>query len=122
MIIHHASHPQSKLITHILRQIVTSLGDFWSGCHELRKQLVFLSIKYPLTIEALPRTSDGLLSGMKATASVLLLQLNAKVYISYILDNETLARWPRSLEDLKWEIKVAYGDVEYVFLILCVIL
>ncbi|KAH8978864.1 hypothetical protein EDB86DRAFT_2990236 [Lactarius hatsudake] len=37
-----------------IKQIVQGLGDFWSGCAQLRAHFTFLSIKYPVIVEPQP--------------------------------------------------------------------
>ncbi len=88
------------------------LSDFWSACAQLRSQLTFLGIKYPLSVEAV--TDDQGQEFLKATATIMLPRIKGKTFISYILDKDTYTRWPLSVRGLKVDAKVAYGDVQYV--------
>lgn len=96
-----------------VKHVVQSLGDFWSACNQLRSQLTFLSIKFPLTIEPMSLNDDSdRISGVRAKAMVLLDSLESKVYIYFIWDSDVLARWPLSIASMKYDIKVAYGEAD----------
>ncbi|KAI0067956.1 hypothetical protein BV25DRAFT_895566 [Artomyces pyxidatus] len=88
-----------------IRKVVQALGDFWSGCHQLRTQFTFLVIKYPLTVEPLPAPATGAI----ATATVLLSRVRAKIYVSFVLDAETLWDWPMSIGSIQCQVRKAYG-------------
>jgi len=91
------------------RQVVQTLGDIWSSFAQLRTQLTFLAIKYPLAIAPLPGGA-----GLVATATVLLPALRAKALVAYALDADTLVRWPRSVAAVACSVRIAYGSVECV--------
>ena len=93
-------------------QVLERLGDFWSSCAQLRSQLTFLSIKYPLTVEALLDEKDQ--PFLRATATVMFPSLKSKALISFLLDKETYSRWPLSVRGLKADVRVAYGIIKYV--------
>jgi kinetochore protein Spc7/SPC105 len=89
------------------------LGEFWLGCAQLRSHFTFLSIKYPVSVDPQPPRDNGDLQGLVATATVLLPSVKAKLFVSFILDNDTLWAWPTSISDVDCKIKKAYGpDVE----------
>ncbi|KAI0004111.1 Spc7 kinetochore protein-domain-containing protein [Russula compacta] len=92
-----------------IKQIVQVLGDFWSGCAQLRTHFAFLSIKYPLSVDPTPPRGNGDLQGVVATATVLLPSVKAKLYVSFILDTNALWAWPTSIGDVDCKIKKAYG-------------
>ncbi|KAH9004218.1 Spc7 kinetochore protein-domain-containing protein [Lactarius hatsudake] len=98
-----------------IKQIVQGLGDFWSGCAQLRAHFTFLSIKYPVIVEPQPLRNDGQHQGLIATAMVLLPRVRAKLYVSFVLDIDTFWGWPTSIGTVDCRIKKAYGpevDIE----------
>ncbi|KAH9178909.1 hypothetical protein EDB89DRAFT_2063822 [Lactarius sanguifluus] len=98
-----------------IKQIVQGLGDFWSGCAQLRAHFTFLSIKYPVIVEPQPLRNDGQHQGLTATAMVLLPRVRAKLYVSFVLDIDTFWGWPTSIGTVDCRIKKAYGpevDIE----------
>ncbi|OBZ79248.1 Kinetochore protein spc7 [Grifola frondosa] len=103
---------QELIVAHehiTIKKIVECLGDFWSSCAQLRSQLVFLAIKYPLTVETI-ETEMSL--ALKATATVLFPHSKGKAFISFLLDKETYSRWPMSIDSLKSEVQIAYGNIQ----------
>ena len=97
--------------------MVRGLGIFWSGCAQLRSHFTFLSIKYPVSVEPQPPRDGGEHQGLIMTATVLLPSVKAKLYVSFVLDIDTLWRWPSSIGNVDCRIKKAYGpEVEYAFL------
>ena len=95
-----------------LKQVVERLGDFWSCCAQLRSQLMFLAIKYPLDVEIV--NDEQGLDYLKATATVIFPRAKGKAYISFLLDQDTYTRWPLSVRGLKSHVEVAYGAIQYV--------
>ena len=93
-----------------LSAVVQRLGDFWSSCAQIRSQLTFLRVKYPLAVDAVP--ADNVPPSLQAKATVIFSSAKSKVYISFIFDWDTYSRWPLSIESLKCEVKVAYGGIE----------
>lgn len=91
-------------------QIIQRLGDFWSSCAQIRSQLTFLKIKYPLALTLLPVKNAA--PSLKVTATVLFLAVRAKAYISFVFDAETYTRWPLTIAALKTDVEVAYGGIE----------
>jgi hypothetical protein len=90
------------------------LGDFWSGCAQLRTHFAFLSIKYPVSVDPRPPRGNGDLQGLVATATVLLPSVKVKLFVSFILDADTLWTWPMSIGNVDCQIKKAYGpEIEY---------
>lgn len=99
-----------------MRQIIQRLGDFWSSCAQLRSQFTFLAIKYPLAVEAV--VDDHEQEYLKATATVMLPSIKGKTFISFISDKDTYTRWPLSVHGLKVDVKVAYGNIQCVLIVL----
>ncbi|KAI9462336.1 Spc7 kinetochore protein-domain-containing protein [Lactarius psammicola] len=98
-----------------IKQIVQGLGDFWSGCAQLRTHFTFLSIKYPVSVEPQSPRDDGRHQGLIATATVLLPSVRAKLFVSFVLDIDTFWGWPTSIGGVDCRIKKAYGpevDIE----------
>ncbi|KAH9891025.1 Spc7 kinetochore protein-domain-containing protein [Cubamyces lactineus] len=93
-----------------IKQVLERLGDFWSSCAQLRSQLTFLAIKYPLTVEAL--LDDKGQPFLRATATVMFPSLKSKALISFFLDKATYSRWPLSVRGLKADVRVAYGIIK----------
>ena len=78
------------------RQVLERLGDFWSSCAQLRSQLTFLAIKYPLAVEAL--ADDSGRPVLRATATVMFPTAKGKAFISFLLSDEarqiTMSAYP----------------------------
>ncbi|TFY71134.1 hypothetical protein EVG20_g1874 [Dentipellis fragilis] len=85
-----ASPPDSLSIT----DVVEKLGDFWIACAQLRMQFKLLGIRYPRRARDHHRARRG------------------KAFISFVWDSNTLARWPMSIRDLTFDVKVAYGAAD----------
>lgn len=98
----------SQLGSGTLKQLLESLGDFWTSCSQIRTQLTFLSIKYPLVLEPLPKEYQG----FKASASLLFQKQRAKATVSFVFDEELLAEWPFKIRALGCQVKVAYGALD----------
>lgn len=95
-----------------LSQVLERLGDFWSSCAQLRSQLTFLAIKYPLAVESVVDEKDD--TYLQATATVMFPSAKGKAFISFLFDRDTYSRWPLSVRSLKSDVQVAYGSLEYV--------
>lgn len=60
-------------------------------------------------------SQDGRVSiGFKATASILLHKMKAKALVTFVFNENALARWPFEIQQVECEVKVAYGIVRYV--------
>ena len=88
------------------------MGDFWSGCSQLRSQFTFLAIKYPLDVEIV--NDEQGLDYLKATVAVIFPRVKGKAYISFLLDKDTYTRWPLAVRGLKSHVEVAYGAIQCV--------
>ncbi|KAI0666330.1 Spc7 kinetochore protein-domain-containing protein [Trametes maxima] len=93
-----------------IKQVLERLGDFWSSCAQLRSQFTFLAIKYPLAVEDLVDEQSQPM--LRATATVMFPSAKGKAFISFLLDRNTYSRWPLSVNALKADVKVAYGEIE----------
>lgn len=93
-----------------LPTVIQRLGDFWSSCAEVRSQLTFLRVKYPLVVEAVP--ADNTVPSLQASATVLFPAAKSKASITFLFDWDTYSRWPLSIGSLKCDVKVAYGGIE----------
>ncbi|KAI0639064.1 Spc7 kinetochore protein-domain-containing protein [Trametes polyzona] len=93
-----------------IKEVVQRLGDFWSSCAQLRSQLSFLAIKYPLAVESL--VDDQGSPVLRAKATVMFPPARGKAFISFLWDRETYSRWPLSIRDLKWDVQYAYGSIQ----------
>lgn len=68
-----------------------------------------------MSVDPQPPRGNGDLQGLVATATVLLPSVKAKLFVSFILDADTLWAWPMSIGNVDCQIKKAYGpDIEYV--------
>ncbi|KAF8499454.1 Spc7 kinetochore protein-domain-containing protein [Gautieria morchelliformis] len=96
-----------------LRMIVQRLTDFWAAYAQLRWQLNFIVIKYPLSFQLMP-TGSGVddAEGFKATASLLLFRKTSKALISFHIGSELLNGWPLSMDLLKFDVAIAYGKAD----------
>ena len=94
-------------------KIIERLGDFWSSCAQLRSQLTFLAIKYPLNVQGVTDDDHGQ-DYLKATATIMLPVVKGKALITFLLDKDTYTRWPLSIQGLKVDAQVAYGNIQYV--------
>lgn len=95
----------------MLHQVLECLGDFWSSSAQLRTQLTFISIKYPLTI-SIVSDNDNSDPYLHVTVTILFTHTRAKAYVSFILDMPTFSQWPLSIGSLQTDVKVAYGNIE----------
>ncbi|EKM60780.1 uncharacterized protein PHACADRAFT_168096 [Phanerochaete carnosa HHB-10118-sp] len=93
-----------------LCSVVQPLGDFWSSCAQLRSQLTFLRIRFPLDVEAVP--VEGAPSSLRASAMIMLPSAKSKAFVSFIFDWNTFSRWPLSIRGLKCDVEIAYGSAE----------
>ncbi|OJT06038.1 Kinetochore protein spc7 [Trametes pubescens] len=93
-----------------IKQVIELLGDFWSSCAQLRSQLAFLAIKWPLAVEALADDSGALF--LRATVTMMLPAARSKAHVSFLWDRDAYARWPLSVGALKTDVQVAYGAIK----------
>ncbi|KAH8086664.1 Spc7 kinetochore protein-domain-containing protein [Cristinia sonorae] len=94
----------------VLKQIVQMLGDFWSSCAQLRSQLSFLNIKYP--VSTMLKTPGSGSSDLIACATVLFRSVKSKAQILFVLDPDAYSSWPMSIRSLKTEVNVIYGRAD----------
>ncbi|GJJ09533.1 hypothetical protein Clacol_003756 [Clathrus columnatus] len=95
-----------------LRSIIQRLSDFWTSYFQLRWQLSFITIKYPLSCQLLPSGSTvNEARGFQATVTVLLLNKTAKAKISFSFNEDLLSQWPNTLSALQYTVGVIYGQV-----------
>jgi len=111
LVVSQAESFASQHASRTLKQLLESLSDFWTSCAQIRTQLSFLSIKYPLVLEPLPTTQKDN-QGFKANASLLFQKPRAKAIVSFVFDQKLLARWPFKIRTLDCHVKVAYGGVD----------
>ncbi|EJD04390.1 uncharacterized protein FOMMEDRAFT_155520 [Fomitiporia mediterranea MF3/22] len=101
-----------SLSTKSIKKIVEAMSDFWTSCMQIRTQLTFLGIKYPLTLEPLaPQDDDGTPIGLKAVASILIHKHKTKLLVGFMFNPEVLSSWPFSIRKLQVEVKTAYGKI-----------
>ncbi|GJE85895.1 Spc7 kinetochore protein-domain-containing protein [Phanerochaete sordida] len=93
-----------------LCNVMQPLGDFWSSCTQLRSQLTFLRIRFPLEVEAVP--VDGAPPSLRASAMVMLPAAKSKASVSFVFDWGTYSRWPLSIRGLRCDVEIAYGSAE----------
>ncbi|KAG7095643.1 hypothetical protein E1B28_006366 [Marasmius oreades] len=103
----HSLSLQSASDTVSTRLIVQTLTDYWSSCAQIRGQLLHLSVKYPVEIEAIQEHL-----GFKAHAEVLFPAVKGKAILSFVFSSETYAHWPATIRTLECEVKVAYGNLD----------
>ncbi|EIW64941.1 uncharacterized protein TRAVEDRAFT_68623 [Trametes versicolor FP-101664 SS1] len=93
-----------------IKQVIELLGDFWSSCAQLRSQLTFLAIKWPVAVEALADDTGALF--LRATVTMMLPAAHSKAHVTFLWDRDTYARWPLSVGGLKADVQVAYGAIK----------
>ncbi|KAI0344137.1 hypothetical protein BDW22DRAFT_1483249 [Trametopsis cervina] len=93
-----------------LRMIIQRLSDFWTSCAQIRLQLTFLAVQYPLELKL--QTEDSGLPVFRVSAKVLFPSTKSKADITFVLDADTYSRWPLSIGLLKCEVKVVYGRAD----------
>ena len=93
-----------------LPAVVQRLGDFWTSCAQIRSQLTFLRVKYPLVVDTISANKGP--PSLRAKAAVIFPSVKSKVHITFIFDWDTYSRWPLSISSLRCEVKVAYGGIE----------
>ncbi|KAE9409333.1 hypothetical protein BT96DRAFT_589066 [Gymnopus androsaceus JB14] len=93
-----------------VRHIVQVLADFWSSGKQLRNQILQLSFKYPVEIEA-RQTPEKPFSEFAARTMILFPAKKAKAYVSFVFDSDTFSRWPLSVNSLRWEVQIGYGSI-----------
>lgn len=90
------------------------LSDFWTSTTQIRTQLKFLAIKYPLKLETVLSQDKRASNGFKAIASILLHKLKAKALVAFVFDEAVLAAWPFAIQQIECEVQIAYGKVKSV--------
>jgi len=68
-----------------------------------------MTVRYPLEIEILHEHNT-----FKATVMLLFPKVKAKAFVAFVFDARTFSYWPMSLDSLRCDVQVAYGNVEYV--------
>lgn len=97
---------------HVVLQVLDTLGDFWQAVAELRKQLTFIAIKYPLDVTVASMDEEGSDEVLHMKTTILYKKAKAKVFMTFIMDMPTFTRWPLSIGSLQVDVQVAYGKVE----------
>ena len=69
-------------------------------------QLAFLAARFPLSLKFLSSNT------LHAEALLLLRPVKAKARITFFLNHEVLTRWPMTLQELRFEVDIIYGDAE----------
>ncbi|THH12139.1 hypothetical protein EW145_g162 [Phellinidium pouzarii] len=98
--------------TNSVKTVVETLSDFWTSCTQIRTQLRFLAIKYPLSLSSLSSQQGDEFSGFKAVVSVLLHKQKTKALVAFLFSDEVLGCWPFAIQKLQCEVKIAYGKVD----------
>ncbi|KAI0706070.1 Spc7 kinetochore protein-domain-containing protein [Cytidiella melzeri] len=93
-----------------LRTIIQRLSDFWTSCAEIRLQLTFLAVQYPLELKLHP--NENSLPTFEVSAKVLFPSVKSKANIKFIFDPDTYTRWPLSIGLLQCDATVAYGRAD----------
>ncbi|KAI0095293.1 Spc7 kinetochore protein-domain-containing protein [Irpex rosettiformis] len=93
-----------------LRAIIQRLSDFWASCAQIRLQLTFLAVQYPLELKLLP--GENGLPTFEVSTKVLFPSVKSKANIKFIFDSDTYLRWPLSIGLLKCDVQVAYGRAD----------
>lgn len=99
-----------------MKHLTQFLLDFWTGCSQIRTQLLFLSVKWPLTVVVMqPQEGGGKMPSLNVAADVVLHTVKSKIKISFVFDAETVINWPFSVHDVACAVEPVYGSgFEYV--------
>ncbi|KZV70325.1 hypothetical protein PENSPDRAFT_631815 [Peniophora sp. CONT] len=104
-----ASTPSPRSQPRTMKHITQFLRDFWSGCAQIRTQLRFLAVKWPL--EVVVEAGEGKrMPGMRATADVVLHSVKAKIKMEFVFEAETVIGWPFSVQDVACAVRPVYGS------------
>ncbi|KAK0481852.1 Spc7 kinetochore protein-domain-containing protein [Armillaria novae-zelandiae] len=90
------------------RQIVHLLRDYWSSCSQLRLQMSYISIKFPVDIA----TSTSENPSFTAVVKMMFPSKKAKVLISFHFDFGVFSKWPCSVAYIQYGVEVAYGSID----------
>jgi len=94
-------------------KVIQRLSDFWASYSQLRWQLKFLLVRYPVTCALLPPgASVDEAEGIEVAVTLLLQKKSSKVLVRFYLDDDVIGRWPGSLESLTYDVSVAYGKAK----------
>lgn len=101
----HLVHNTNAVTT---RQIVHLLRDYWSSCSQLRLQISYISIKFPVDIA----TSTSENPSFTAVVKMMFPSKKAKVLISFHFDLDVFSKWPCSVAYIQYGVEVAYGSID----------
>ncbi|KAK0456192.1 Spc7 kinetochore protein-domain-containing protein [Armillaria borealis] len=90
------------------RQIVHLLRDYWSSCSQLRLQMSYISIKFPVDIA----TSTSESPSFTAVVNMMFPPKKAKVLISFHFDLDVFSKWPCSVASIQYGVEIAYGSID----------
>ncbi|KAK0198720.1 Spc7 kinetochore protein-domain-containing protein [Armillaria mellea] len=90
------------------RQIIHLLRDYWSSCSQLRFQMSYISIKFPVDIAI--STSEN--PSFTAVVNMMFPSKKAKVLISFHFDLDVFSKWPCSVAYIQYGVEVAYGSID----------
>lgn len=94
--------------------MIQRMSDFWASYFQLRWQLRFIVIKYPLSCQLLPSgTTITEAQGFQVTVTLLLLKKTAKAEIKFSFSEELLSQWPNTLSMLQYTVQVLYGQLRW---------
>ena len=91
-----------------MKHVVSFLRSFYSSLSQIRTQLRFLSVKWPLTATVVDM--DGEMKGLRVVADVVLHSVRGKCSIEFVFDAGTLVRWPFSVQDVVCAVRPVYGS------------
>ncbi|KAK0208620.1 Spc7 kinetochore protein-domain-containing protein [Desarmillaria ectypa] len=90
------------------RQIVHLLRDYWSSCSQLRLQMSYISIRFPVDIT----TSTSENPSFTAVVNMMFPPKKAKVLISFHFNLGVFSKWPCSVASIRYGVDVAYGSID----------
>ncbi|KAK0465441.1 Spc7 kinetochore protein-domain-containing protein [Desarmillaria tabescens] len=103
-----ANHLVHNTDARTTRQIVHLLRDYWSSCSQLRLQMSYISIRFPVDIT----TSTSGNPTFTAVVNMMFPPKKAKVLVSFHFDLGVFSKWPCSVASIQYGVEVAYGSVD----------
>ena len=83
------------------KKIVKSLTNFWTGCAEIREEILMLQCKYAVGFH-----SEG--NALRMEVPILYMKTMAKVLLGFTFDETCIRQWPLTLPAIRFEAHLGY--------------
>lgn len=100
-LVHNADAMTTRQIFHLLR-------DYWSSCSQLRLQISYISIRFPVDITTCISENPS----FTAVVNMMFPPKKAKVLVSFHFDLGVFSKWPCSVASVQYGVEVAYGSID----------